>query len=117
MDRPRLIELFQAARVFVLPSLYEGFGLPAAEAMACGVPTIASNSSSLPEVVGDAGLLVTAGGGGGDLAAAMRRILTDPALEDDLGRRGAERARGFSWGKTAARMGEIFDRVAGTGGR
>ena len=117
VDRPRLVELFQAARVFILPSLYEGFGLPAAEAMACGVPTIASNSSSLPEVVGDAGLLVAAGDGGGDLAAAMRRILTDPALEDDLGRRGAERARGFSWGKTAARMGEIFDRVAGTGGR
>lgn len=96
--RPALIT---GARAFVYPSLYEGFGLPVLEAMACGVPVLASNVSSLPEVVGDAGLLV-------DpcdvdvIARGMVRLWQDEALRHELSRRGLERARGFSWERTAS---------------
>lgn len=92
---------YSAADLFVYPSLYEGFGLPPLEAMACGTPVITSDVSSLPEVVGDAALTVpptdeTA------LAAAMHRVLGHPALRADLRSRGLERARRFSWERTAA---------------
>jgi glycosyltransferase involved in cell wall biosynthesis len=91
---------YAAATAFVFPSLYEGFGMPPLEAMACGTPVITSTSSSLPEVVGDAGLLVppedvTA------LAAALRRIVDDQALRDRLRDRGLQRARHFSWDAAA----------------
>lgn len=92
--------LYSAAKAFVWPSLYEGFGIPPLEAMACGTPTITSNSSSLPEVVGDAALMVdpydvTA------LAQAIARVLTDGALRADLRRRGRNRAAQFTWERTA----------------
>ena len=112
VERSRLVELFQAARVFVLPSLYEGFGLPAAEAMACGVPTIASDSSSLPEVVGDAGILVGSQDGA-TLAIELRRLLREPALARELAARGIERVRRFSWTEAASRMEEAFRQATG----
>ncbi|MDP9368698.1 MAG: glycosyltransferase family 4 protein [Chloroflexota bacterium] len=92
---------YSAADLFVYPSLYEGFGLPPLEAMACGTPVVTSDVSSLPEVVGDAALTVppteeTA------LAEAMRRVLEDRVLAADLQARGLERAREFSWRRTAA---------------
>lgn len=92
--------LYSAAEAFVFPSLYEGFGLPPLEAMACGAPTITSNVSSLPEVVADAALTVDPYDVGA-LAAAMLRVLGDAALRDDLRRRGVARAAQFSWGRAA----------------
>jgi glycosyltransferase involved in cell wall biosynthesis len=92
--------LLNGADLFVFPSLYEGFGLPPLEAMACGTPVVASRSSSLPEVVGDAGLLVDPLQVE-ELAAAMHRVLTDRQLPAALREQGLRRARLFSWDRTA----------------
>ncbi len=97
-----LAVLYRLASVFVFPSLYEGFGLPPLEAMAAGVPVITSNVSSLPEVVGDAALLINPLDAGA-IAEAMARVLEDPALRADLIRRGHERVKVFSWEQAAAR--------------
>ncbi len=104
--------LYSAADLFVFPSLYEGFGLPVLEAMACGVPVVCSNTSSLPEVAGDAALLadptdIRA------LAAAMERALTDEALRASLRARGLERARQFTWEEAAKRTVEVYHQVLG----
>jgi len=95
-----LVSLYRTAIALVLPSFIEGFGLPAAEALACGTPVVASAVGSLPEVVGDAGLFFDPKDGPG-LDAALRRVVTDPALRADLARRGLERAGRFSWVRTA----------------
>jgi glycosyltransferase involved in cell wall biosynthesis len=92
--------LYSAAAAFVFPSLYEGFGLPPLEAMACGAPVIASASSSLPEVVGDAALTADPHDIGG-LAAAIERVVGDAELRAELRRRGIARAARFSWQRTA----------------
>lgn len=92
---------YRAARAFVFPSLYEGFGLPPLEAMACGTPVVASNVSSLPEVVGDAAELVNPENVF-DIARGLREVLLDQNLREDLSRRGRERARQFNWDRTAA---------------
>jgi alpha-1,3-rhamnosyl/mannosyltransferase len=107
LPRSVLVATMQAATLFVYPSLYEGFGLPAAEAMACGVPVVASDTAALAEVVGDAGLLVPATDTGA-LAAALARLAADPALAGVLGRRGRERARRFSWDDAARRLAAVF---------
>ncbi len=91
---------YNLAEVFVFPSLYEGFGLPPLEAMACGTPVVAANVSSIPEVVGDAGLLVDPNDAEG-LAEALGRVLNDATLRQDLRRRGLARAAGFSWDRAA----------------
>ena len=96
--------------MFVFPSLYEGFGLPPLEAMASGTPVITSNVSSLPEVVGDAALLIDPVRPGA-IADAMRRVLTEPALREDLRRRGLARVREFSWERSVRRVREIYDEV------
>ena len=107
VERGHLVRLMQAARVFVYPSQYEGFGLPPAEALACGVPVIACQSSSLPEVVGEAGLLVEPGDAPA-LAAALRHLLSEPGLEAELRGRAAAQAARFSWPRAAAEMEEVF---------
>ncbi|MBU1880302.1 MAG: glycosyltransferase family 4 protein, partial [Chloroflexi bacterium] len=93
--------LMAGARLFVFPSLYEGFGMPVVEAMACGVPVVCANVGALPEVAGDAALLVeptdTAA-----LTEAMRRTLTDAGLRRDLVARGFRQAARFSWDRCAA---------------
>ena len=107
VDRAYLVRLFQAARIFVYPSLYEGFGFPAAEALACGVPVVATNSSSLPEVVGDAGLLAEPGDAGA-LAAHIHRLLENPDRVAVLAERGVRQAAKFRWERTAEEMERVF---------
>jgi glycosyltransferase involved in cell wall biosynthesis len=92
--------LYGAADVFVFPSLYEGFGLPPLEAMACGCPVITSNASSLPEVVGDAGIMLDPHDETG-LAEAIVRVLEDEDLRQGMIARGLEQSRRFSWDVTA----------------
>jgi glycosyltransferase involved in cell wall biosynthesis len=88
--------LYCLADLLVFPSLYEGFGLPPLEAMACGTPVITSDSSSLPEVVGEAGLMVPAQDPEA-LAEAIAMVLADPGLREDLVRKGLSRASRFTW--------------------
>lgn len=103
--------LYNAARMLVHPALYEGFGLTTLEAMACGTPVIASNTSSLPEVVGDAALLVEPKDVDG-MTVAMWRLLTDDALWQQLADKGIKRARRFSWRKAALETLDIYHRLA-----
>jgi glycosyltransferase involved in cell wall biosynthesis len=109
-----LASLYRLASVFVFPSLYEGFGLPPLEAMAAGTPVITSNVSSLPEVVGDAAILIDPYEPD-EIAAAMRRVLTDPALCADLRARGLSRVKQFSWDRSIHRVREIYDEVLDSG--
>jgi len=95
-----LCDLYVGADVFVFPSLYEGFGIPVLEAMAAGTPVCASNASSIPEVVGDAGLLFDPERED-EITQAMLRLLTDEALRARCVRRGLEQARRFSWDHSA----------------
>jgi glycosyltransferase involved in cell wall biosynthesis len=111
-----LSALYRLASVFVFPSLYEGFGLPPLEAMAAGTPVITSNTSSLPEVVGDAALLVDPMDAGA-IADALARVLTDEPLRAALIARGRERVQAFSWERSVARIREIYTEVADAGRR
>jgi glycosyltransferase involved in cell wall biosynthesis len=95
-----LVSLYNAAWALVFPSLSEGFGLPAVEAMACGVPVLASRAGSLPEVVGPAGLYFDPTDVE-DMAAQIKRILSEPSLREDLARRALMRSREFSWDRAA----------------
>ncbi|MCS7062071.1 MAG: glycosyltransferase family 1 protein [Anaerolineae bacterium] len=105
-----LPDVYRAARVFTFPSLYEGFGLPPLEAMACGIPVVASNTSSLPEVVGDAGLLVDPFDVDG-LAGALLRAATDDVWRAQAIERGLNRARAFTWGRAAEQLLAVYDAV------
>lgn len=107
VDRDHLVRLFQAARIFVYPSLYEGFGFPPAEALACGVPAVVCHTSSLPEVVGDAGVLVPPGDSS-SLAAALHTLLADPGRERELRGRAVAQASQFTWDRAAREMEEVF---------
>ncbi len=102
--------LYSAAEVFVYPSLYEGFGLPPLEAMVCGTPVIASATSSLPEVVGDAAVLIDPTDVG-DLTTALTRVLSDAALRQRLSTAGVARAARFSWDDTARRTLAVYEEV------
>jgi glycosyltransferase involved in cell wall biosynthesis len=103
--------VYAAADLFVFPSLYEGFGLPVLEALACGTPVVCSNTAALPEVAGDAALTV-------DpldveaLADAMERLLGDSALRGVLRARGLQRAREYTWSRTAQETLLVYKNLA-----
>lgn len=105
--------LYRLAGVFVFPSLYEGFGLPPLEAMASGTPVITSNVSSLPEVVGDAAILIDPYDAGA-IADALCRVSEDADLRADLSARGLARAREFSWERSVRQIHDIYDEVLRT---
>jgi glycosyltransferase involved in cell wall biosynthesis len=104
--------LYRAAAVFVYPSFYEGFGLPVLEAMASGTPVISSATSSLPELVGNAGILVEPSDTN-DLASALSRVMEDGSLRQRMSEDGIERAKLFTWQKTASETLDVYKRVAG----
>lgn len=106
--------VYSGAALFVFPSLYEGFGIPPLEAMACGVPTVVADTSSLPEVVGDAALMVPPTDTGA-LAAAMNQVLADSVLAEELARRGPERARLFTWDRAARQLVDLYHAVGAAG--
>ena len=110
VDDLDLPALYGGARGYAFASLYEGFGLPVLEAQACGVPVMTSNNSSLPEVAGDAALLVDPQDVDA-IAAAMRRLLTDDALREVLIRRGFENVKRFSWEKCARETLAVLEAV------
>lgn len=99
--------LYSSAELFVFPSLYEGFGLPPLEAMACGTPVITSNASSLPEVVGDAGIMVDPRSVE-ELADAMLKVLQTPDLRQDMSIKGLNRVHSFTWEETARQTLNIY---------
>ena len=101
---------YSNASLLAYPSLYEGFGLPVLEAMACGCPVITSNTSSLPEVVGDAAIMVDPYDVDA-LAKAMREVLTNAGLRKTMIERGLAQAKKFSWEKTAEETLEVYEKV------
>ncbi len=103
---------YDVAKVFVFPSLYEGFGLPPLEAMAHGTPVVTSNTSSLPEVAGNAALLVNPENVF-EIRRGLQRALLDPALRAQMKQRGYEQAQKFSWTSSVSRILEIYREVAG----
>jgi glycosyltransferase involved in cell wall biosynthesis len=105
---------YESAAAFVFPSRYEGFGLPPLEAMACGTPVITSNVSSLPEVVGDAAVLINPENVF-DIARGIREVLLDETLRAELIRRGHAQAARFSWDRTAREALEIYREAAAAG--
>jgi alpha-1,3-rhamnosyl/mannosyltransferase len=104
--------LYGGATLFVYPSFYEGFGLPVAQAMAAGVPVIASDRAALPEVVGEGGLLINPESAE-ELSAAMERILNSPELATELGKRARLLAERFHWTESASKSLDFFHEVAG----
>jgi glycosyltransferase involved in cell wall biosynthesis len=104
--------LYSGATVFAFPSLYEGFGMPVLEAMACGAPVITSRVSALPEVVGDAGVLVDPYSEPA-ISEAMGELLTSPKKRADLSTRGRARSRDFSWRQVAEQTVQVYEQVGG----
>jgi glycosyltransferase involved in cell wall biosynthesis len=104
--------LYRLASVFVFPSLYEGFGLPPLEAMASGTPVVTSNVSSLPEVAGDAAVLVDPYDVD-SIVDGLRRVVADRTLADELRRKGLERAREFSWARSVEKTRQVYQEIGG----
>jgi glycosyltransferase involved in cell wall biosynthesis len=106
----QLTGLYARARIFAFPSLDEGFGMPILEAMAHGIPVITSRSSAMPEVAGDAALLVDPMNVD-ELANGLVRLAADPALREDLINRGRARALQFTWDSAVAKTWEVYQKV------
>jgi len=114
LTREELAQHYSAAQIAVVPSLYEGFGLPAAEAMACGTPVIATTGGALPEVVGDAGILVPPGSVDA-LAAAIKQLLNDKQAQQRMSEAGKKRVREkFNWEQAARKTLKVYQEVLST---
>ena len=111
VDDEDLPALYSLAEVFVFPSLYEGFGIPVLEAMACGTPVVTSNNSSLPEAAGSAALMVEATDST-KLAEAMAKVLTDAELCRRMITAGYDQASRFTWQRSARALLEAYERAA-----
>jgi glycosyltransferase involved in cell wall biosynthesis len=107
---------YDLAKIFVFPSLYEGFGLPPLEAMAHGTPVVTSNTSSIPEVVGNAAVLVNAENVF-EIMRALLRVLLDQGFRDRLKQRGYEQVRRFSWTASAQQIINVYEQVTGNSGQ
>lgn len=107
-----LVALYNGADLLVFPSLYEGFGLPPLESMACGTPVVCSNAASLPEVVGDAAITVDPHDTEA-LAEAIKRVLSDPELAQEMREKGLGRAKQFTWEDTARKTLAVYRQVCG----
>jgi glycosyltransferase involved in cell wall biosynthesis len=105
-----LVLMYNAARLFIFPSLYEGFGLPPLEAMACGTPVVTSNVSSLPEVTGDAAILIDPANPD-EIGVSMERVVSDENSASSLREKGLHRAGLFGWEKTAKKTLEVYRRL------
>jgi len=112
IGRRELLALYRRADAFVLPSLYEGFGIPAIEAMECGCPVVAANCTALPEVIANAGLFFDPLSVD-SIAEALGRVCRSSTLREDLRARGQLRAKQFSWEKMAAETLQAYEQVAG----
>lgn len=102
--------LYSGAELFILPSLFEGFGIPIIEAMACGIPVVASNRTSIPEITGDAAILIDPLNVD-EMAGAMYNVLSTPLLRRQLVEKGIERAKKFSWEKTARETLKLYQEL------
>ena len=110
VDRERYERLMTASDVFVLPSLYEGFGIPLIEAMACGVPVVTSNVGAMAEVVGDAGKLFNPRDPA-DIAQCLANVLVDRGVSATMVAKGLERVKEFQWPRSAGVMADILNSV------
>ncbi|UCD22694.1 MAG: glycosyltransferase family 4 protein [Chloroflexota bacterium] len=114
LTREELAKHYSAAQIAVVPSIYEGFGLPAAEAMACGTPVIATTGGALPEVVGDAGILVPPGSADA-LAATIKQLLNDKRAQERMSEAGRKRVEEkFSWEQAARKTLDVYQEVLTT---
>ncbi len=105
-----LAAAYRGAVASVMPSQYEGFGLPVIESMACGTPVVCSNVTSLPEVAGDAAVMVEPTST--SIAAGLMKIISDPSLRDELSKRGIARAATFTWEAAAGKVRAVFEEMA-----
>jgi glycosyltransferase involved in cell wall biosynthesis len=105
-----LMRLYAGASLFVYPSWFEGFGLPLLEAMAMGVPVISYRTSSIPEVVGEAAILIDPPFGYEDLAGAMEQVLTNVSYRDALVEKGSRWVKQFSWDRVAEKTMAVYER-------
>ncbi len=109
-DKSTLIQIYNAADILIAPSLHEGFGITLLEAMACGIPVITSNVSAMPEVVGDAGILVEPNDYQA-IADSVCRLQSDPIYYQELVKRGLARAKLFTWEKTGEKIAQIYEKL------
>ena len=116
VDASALRSLYRAADIFAYPSLYEGFGLPILEAMACGTPVLTSKVSSMPEVAGEAALLVDPASVV-SIADGLMSLIADAAKREDLVKKGLARAKEFCWQDTARKTYDVYQRIAHTAGK
>ena len=110
IDEEDKIPIYKLAQIFAFPSLYEGFGMPVLEAMAAGVPVVTSNVSSLPEVAGDAAILVDPLNED-EIFEAYKKILSDKKLQLEMIEKGLEQAKKFEWKESAKVLEQIYEKM------
>ena len=110
IDEEDKIPIYKLAQIFAFPSLYEGFGMPVLEAMASGTPVVTSNISSMPEVAGDAGILVDPFNEN-EIFEAYKQILSDKKLQKEMIEKGLEQAKNFQWKKSVEVLEKVYEKM------